>query len=461
MNREYGFNKTFESGDSVDADGNAIPWMTYPAIYFLEQLDFSNCDIFEWGSGNSSLYFSKRAKSVRSVESNPEWHKHVQQRAPENVKLSLEASDDYATCIRNESGKFSIIVIDGDIFRRLECAMAAIEKLKHGGIIVLDNSDWLQNTCTALRERGFEQIDFGGPGPINEYTWCTSIFFRNKIQIPSLDARPRHLRAGLTNVRDTAIPRPAAPKPASPVVPVKTTPADIKTESKIASFENSYSDLKTNCLPPHADVFCSQEGEDILIKRLLKSHYHSPGFYVDIGAFDPVRFSNTYHYYLQGWQGINIEPSPGARQKFNRCRPRDTTLELGIAEAESQLEYFRFQEPAFNTFDCAKAKLAEARSQLIQTIPVQVVPLDQVLNLHLAAHQQITFMSIDVEGFELSVLNSSDWQRYRPLIVCIEALGNDELKDVSGFMADVDYIKTGGTKNSHIYCESNFWREVE
>lgn len=74
----------------------------------------------------------------------------------------------------------------------------------------------------------------------------------------------------------------------------------------------------------------SQEGEDAILRRLFE--LTDKGFYIDIGAHHPQRFSNTYFFYLKGWNGINIEPRPGSSQLFNELRPRDINLELGISQ---------------------------------------------------------------------------------------------------------------------------------
>lgn len=444
LNNEYGFKKSFEKSDSIDADGNPIPWMTYSAIYYLNQLDLTQTRIFEWGSGNSSLYFSSLCKELHSIESNPDWYNHIKSQQRKNSTLSLKNDSSYAECIHSFKGLFDIISIDGDIFRRLECAFHAIQKLKPGGIIVLDNSDWLQNTCDYLRELGFNQIDFSGAGPINNYTWCTSIFFRGDIAIPSQKQRPQSLKAGIHNVRDLPI-----------------TQLINQSKKNIAtSLEFDYQAIKQQ-LPTHSDIFCSQEGEDILIKRLLKAHYEKPGFYVDVGAHHPVRFSNTYHYYLKGWQGINIDPIPGTKNSFDCQRPRDLNLECAIGDCEEQLDYYQFQEPAFNTLVPDNALSAKDKTTLTKVTPIPLRRLDNILDEHLPKQQAITFLSIDVEGLEISVLRSSNWKKYRPYIICIEALNKDELDRIDQFMEKVKYQRVASTKNSQFYCENSFWREVK
>jgi hypothetical protein len=74
---------------------------------------------------------------------------------------------------------YDIIVVDGK--QRVQCCSAALSRLRKGGIIILDNSDWYPQLCSSLRDRQFIQIDFHGHGPINAYTWTTSIFFEQSV----------------------------------------------------------------------------------------------------------------------------------------------------------------------------------------------------------------------------------------------------------------------------------------
>ena len=446
LEKEYGYRNTYENWTSVDSANQPIPWMTYGAIFYLQQLDLSNCRVFEWGSGNSSLFFAEHSAKVISVESNPDWYDYVFQQKKPNQEVLLKNSANYCSCISNYNEKFELIIIDGDIFRRLECAMYALSHVQDGGIVLLDNSDWLPNTTELLRNAGFTQIDFAGPGPINSYLWCTSIFFKDRISIPSKKKPiPGLLTAGIQQVRDQRVP---------------FIDADIK-KNKEQQFSENYAKFKKDILPTHTDVFASQEGEDILLKRILKWHYSKPGLYLDVGAHDPIRFSNTYHYYLNGWKGINIDPKPGMKVLFDRIRPRDLNCELGISDAEGMLTYYQFKEPAFNTFDIESAEYAKTRTDLILESQVPVKPLCDLLDEHLESHQSISFFNIDVEGLELNVLKSNNWSKYRPKIIIVEALTHHALCEIESFLTEQNYLRVASTKNSYFFCELDFWDEVK
>lgn len=216
--------------------------------------------------------------------------------------------------------------------------------------------------------------------------------------------------------------------------------------------EEQYSVYKL-LLPRFSNVFASQEGEDVLIKRLLKEQYHQNGFYVDIGAHDPLRFSTTLHYYLQGWSGINIDPIPGMKHKFDAIRPRDINIECGISQHEGDIAYYMFEESAFNTFSKSNYLSALRKTKLIDTIKVVTKPLSKVLRESLHEGQTITFMTIDVEGFELEVIKSSDWQSFRPKMLCIEALSQGKSDELDKFLSGVNYSKIANTKNSSFFVD--------
>ena len=162
---------------AVDGNGCPIPWYTYACIEYLRGFDFSDSDVFEFGAGNSSLFWAGLARSITSVEDDPNWYAQVAKKALQNQQILLcETEGEYVDSLASSQRQHHVIVVDGKW--RLKCMEQAILNVADGGMIILDNSDWHPLTCGFLRERGYFQIDFSGPGPINEYCWTTSIFIR-------------------------------------------------------------------------------------------------------------------------------------------------------------------------------------------------------------------------------------------------------------------------------------------
>jgi len=190
---DYAHLKTVAEGRSVDAMGHAILWYTYPAIEFLRQLDFSRSSIFEYGCGNSTIFWSSIASEVVSVEDDESWHGKMAARVPPNCRLLLQPDLDRFVEVIDGFDKFDVVIVDGPARgrTRLKCARAALTHLAHGGMIILDNSDWLPQSSTVLREAGLLQVDMTGFSPINSFTGTTSFFFDRRWQFSSKgDRRP-------------------------------------------------------------------------------------------------------------------------------------------------------------------------------------------------------------------------------------------------------------------------------
>lgn len=169
--------KTMITNVPIDIKGESLPWYTYPAIEYLKSFDFSGTSIFEWGCGNSSIFWSKRCKKIISCEDNESWYSYVSSKKKDNQDIVLcTDSESYSNAISKFDALFDIIVIDGKY--REECTKLAPQYLKDGGFIIFDNSDWFPLSTRFLREDGFFQIDFSGFGPVNNYTWTTSLFFK-------------------------------------------------------------------------------------------------------------------------------------------------------------------------------------------------------------------------------------------------------------------------------------------
>src|SRR5579884_4243518 len=177
----------------------------------------------------------------------------------------------------------------------------------------------------------------------------------------------------------------------------------------------------------HAVLSYSQEGEDLILLRALGTKKR--GFYVDVGAHHPKRFSNTYLFYLRGWRGINIDAMPGSMDAFRRIRPNDINVEAAISDECVELNYYIMNHHALNSFD---AELIEDRirydgGRIVGEKKIVARTLADVLTEYLPDGRVIDFLSIDVEGLDLKVLRSNDWCRYRPRLVLVECLGSEDL----------------------------------
>jgi FkbM family methyltransferase len=174
----------------------------------------------------------------------------------------------------------------------------------------------------------------------------------------------------------------------------------------------------------------SQEGEDMILRRIFDQQ--RIGFYVDIGAHDPIRFSNTYYFYLNGWRGLNIDAMPGSMDRFNKIRPRDMNIEAAVSDSKTQITYYGFNDPALNGFS---KEISLNRNKLINyriifEKEIQTTLLSELLDLHLPINQKIDFLNIDVEGLDFNVLCSNNWDKYRPKVILVEDLSLESLEGI-------------------------------
>lgn len=179
---DLGWQKSCDLKISVDKNGNPIPWLTYPAVKFIEGRLQSDWSVFEYGSGNSTLWWSKRVGHVISCEHAHSWFQSIVRSIPDNVTYlhrPLQYDGDYCRVVDEYHCEFDVVVIDGR--DRVNCAFHSISSLKPSGVIIWDNSDRKEykEGLSFLRNQGFRQIDFVGFSPCSWIISCTSIFYRN------------------------------------------------------------------------------------------------------------------------------------------------------------------------------------------------------------------------------------------------------------------------------------------
>jgi tRNA A58 N-methylase Trm61 len=178
---KIGWKKSFLEGFSQDDDGNPVPWMTYPAIDFLKKNLTKNHEVFEFGCGASTLFFSARVKKVVGLETNPRWLEIVKEKL-EKSSASIHLIEDgltneiYENFPKNLGQKFDLIIIDS--LKRFQCAKNSITALKLGGSIILDDSERknYQKIFDFFAAEGFTRRDFFGIAPGQIKIKNTTIF---------------------------------------------------------------------------------------------------------------------------------------------------------------------------------------------------------------------------------------------------------------------------------------------
>jgi FkbM family methyltransferase len=147
------------------------------------------------------------------------------------------------------------------------------------------------------------------------------------------------------------------------------------------------------------------------------------GFYVDVGAFAPKQYSNTYLFYTKGWCGINIDATPGSMRAFDLIRRRDVNIEAALSCLDEELVFYCWGVPSVvNTLSRERAKRwTKILGREPAEVRVATTRLETILSQHLPRDQSISFLSVDVEGHDLEVLRSNNWEKYRPELVLVES----------------------------------------
>ena len=200
----------------------------------------------------------------------------------------------------------------------------------------------------------------------------------------------------------------------------------------------------------------SQEGEDRILARIFEQK--ARGFYVDVGAHHPIFLSNTYLFYERGWRGINLDAAPGSMAAFKLQRPDDINLEMAIGEKPGSLMFHIFNDPALSTFNARVAKERDGVGtwRVVEIKPIEVRTLAQVLEEYLPAGKSIDYLSVDVEGLDLPVLRSNDWNRFRPEYILAEDFSCDNIEDclktpMGAYLKSIGYVLYGRTAHTEFY----------
>lgn len=185
-----------------------------------------------------------------------------------------------------------------------------------------------------------------------------------------------------------------------------------------------------------------QFGEDAMLQALLPA---AAGFYVDIGSGHPILGSNTYALYEQGWRGILVDPVRANVELSQRVRPGDKSIHAAIGLSGSEvIDFIEFDTYQYSTTSESRAAEVSALGHKVTArYSVKILPLQQILPREIPAGSSV--MSVDVEGEEMGVLLSNDWEIFRPDFLLIEDLTPPMQRStsVSEFLSSKNYELIG------------------
>lgn len=178
--------------------------------------------------------------------------------------------------------------------------------------------------------------------------------------------------------------------------------------------------------------FYSQCGEDIILEQLISlGIIPQKGFFIDVGAYHPFAGSNTFKLYKRGWQGINIDPNPTCAPLFKKFRARDTNLSIGISKEPGAMVYYIIKDDSsMNTFSRENLVALDMLKQVTKTMEIETVRLSEIINNYVPKGENIDFLNIDAEGYEMEVLGSMDWDGKHPKLIALEQNNAFGLEDI-------------------------------
>lgn len=206
----------------------------------------------------------------------------------------------------------------------------------------------------------------------------------------------------------------------------------------------------------------SQSGEDMIIEFALRALFNIvKPTYIDIGSFHPTNLSNTAYFYNIGCRGINIEPNPIQIKEFYKQRKEDINLNVAIADVEMVMDYYIMQDSTLNTLSYQDALAYEQNniSKIIETTKIETKKFSTILKEHLK-DRVCDFLSVDVEGYDLQILESISWSEFRPKVICIETIqllnNGDWYKNekIIAFLIKNNYSIRGETTINTIFIDN-------
>ena len=179
---ESGWLKSAKRRSSIDKQNTPIPWLTYSCISFLKERIESSFIIFEYGSGNSTIWFSNYVQNIISCEHDINWYNRLKNNVSNKVNYLYRNIDTGCYCneIKQYKDKFNIVLIDGR--NRVETLKNSLTSLTNDGVIILDNSkrEKYKECFAFLNKHSFKHVDFNGLTAGAHHPECTTIFYREQ-----------------------------------------------------------------------------------------------------------------------------------------------------------------------------------------------------------------------------------------------------------------------------------------
>lgn len=221
--------------------------------------------------------------------------------------------------------------------------------------------------------------------------------------------------------------------------------------------------------PPAVNESFSQAGEDLCIEFLLKEIGINHISYLELGVCDPIQGSNTYRFYKRGFSGVLVEADQTLIPKIKKFRKRDTVLNFGVGfENNAEADFYIFEVAAHNTFDKEEAenRCKNGSYKLIRIEKVKLVTVEEILQNHFQ-NKIPDILSIDIEGLDLKVLQTINFDKFPIPIICAETCTYSENhirpKDrlIENYMKSSGYFVYADTYINTIFVNDHWFHSIK
>ncbi len=207
----------------------------------------------------------------------------------------------------------------------------------------------------------------------------------------------------------------------------------------------------------------AQCGEDLIIDHLIQLIGVKEPYYLDLGAHHPTYLSNTYYFFEKGFTGVCVDADPSLISAFEKTRQGDIILNLGVGVEKSVLDFYLMSSKTLNTFSKAEAEryVSYGNQQIEKVIKVEIDTVNSIIKKY--CKKVPNLISLDVEGLDFMILQSFDFEQFRPEIFCIETLSYTEdkserkLTEIIDLMNQKGYMVYADTYINTIFVDKNIW----
>lgn len=218
--------------------------------------------------------------------------------------------------------------------------------------------------------------------------------------------------------------------------------------------------------PPYRNYSYAQAGEDAVLKFLFDQVGLTRPRYLEIGVFEPIQGNNTYKFYEQGGEGVLVEADESLLPFIRHARPRDQLVHCGVGTGEAKsADFYVFDAKGASTFSKAEALARDQAGpyRIEKIVQVPLLTVNEILETYFHSGRP-DFLSIDIEGMDLPVLKTLDFERFPIPVICSETctFSDSHIKpknpEIADFMKSRGYFAYADTYVNTLFVNQSWFR---